>query len=107
MLYWLGTSELFVVTFFVLGGLSSQRGPQLITISLWALFGICGVVSLVLYVAGAVSVTYCTSTQCGIVLWHWSQFVFITLPIIVLLFISCGIPSLYCYFGSQDFLKNK
>lgn len=73
----------------------------------WAIAGVLVVIESTLYIVGVSIVTYTTAGHCGTFLWHYSHFAFIVLPLFVAMLICCGLPILYCYLGSEEFIAQK
>lgn len=109
LLWWTGFVGIINLSLFFIAStvMTLCPGWQMSGMALWLAFGILSIVYLMLYVIGSVSITYCTSTRCGFFLWHYCHFVYVFIPICIFLFVCCGVPSIYCYFGSAEFLKKK
>jgi hypothetical protein len=108
-LWWSGLTGLLAASLLVAVILASTLCPhcEMLSLSLWICLGLVSLIFIICFVIGSVSLTYCTSSRCGLVLWHWSHFVYIVCPIVFILFLCCGVPCMYCYMGSSEFLKKQ
>lgn len=109
VLWWTGTVGLFHSSFGIIAFTVTHLCPeaQVMVLTVWAIFAVLSVILLTLYTVGIVSVSYCTSMGCGVVLWHYCHLVYTIIPIVFFLFLCCGVPALYCYLGSAEFIRHK
>jgi len=109
MLWWTGLLGLGQACSLVNALLINYLAPDqntLLTIC-WAIVGVLFVISTTLYLVGISIVTYTTAGHCGAFLWHYTHFAFVVLPLFVAILFCCGIPILYCYLGSEEFIAQK
>jgi len=69
-----------------------------------------GTVSAILAVAvfvGCTRVMTSTAARCGVILWHFCNFAYVTVPVLILALACCGFPCLYCWLGGSEFARNQ
>lgn len=78
-----------------------------VQVFLWVFAASVSAILVAVTMMGASNVLYSSGARCGLAIWHFAHLVWIEVPFLVLTFMFCGLPVLYFYFGSQEFIKNQ
>mmetsp|Transcript_67468 Transcript_67468/g.135466 ORF Transcript_67468/g.135466 Transcript_67468/m.135466 type:complete len:303 (-) Transcript_67468:67-975(-) len=98
LVLFLGISGAIVSTHFKLGS---------VKVFMWGFVVLVAVVLCVLTLLGANDVLWSSGGRCGLATWHFAHMMFIEVPVLIILFLCCGLPIMYGVMGSKEFIKNQ
>lgn len=73
----------------------------------WTFAGTVSVILVIAVIIGSSHVMTSTAARCGLFLWHFCNFAYVTVPILIVAFACCGFPCLYCWLGGVEFVRNQ
>eukprot|EP00415_Alexandrium_ostenfeldii_P000879 UN0879 len=76
-----------------------------VKIAMWAFSAAVAAVIAVVTLLGANNVLWSSGARCGLAIWHFSHLMWIEVPVLVILFMCCGLPIMYGVMGSREFIK--
>jgi len=78
-----------------------------VKILMWVFVVVISVVMFIVTLLGANDVVWSSSGRCGLAIWHFAHLMWIEVPVLVMMFLCCGLPVMYGVMGSQAFIKSQ